>query len=632
MQTLKTEDLQEIKKRTASALSLQKGGVRAKINLHMGTCGIAAGAKKLQALILRNMEEKGIHDIRMIHSGCAGLCSREPMVTIESRGLPPVKYCDLNEEKIQEIFDRHVVNGEIVDAYALAIEEPRPEEARASAPPSLEKVPRLQDIPFFKHQTLWALRNRGLIDAEDIEEAIANDAYFGLAKILTSMTPEQVVEEVKASGLRGRGGAGFPTGSKWEEGRRYSSFPKYVICNGDEGDPGAFMDRSVLESDPHAVLEGMIICGYAVDAHQGYIYVRAEYPLAIQRLNVAIEKARSYGLLGKNILGSGFDFDIGIYPGAGAFVCGESTALMYSLEGKRGMPRIKPPRSTEAGLWGQPTVLNNVETFANVPAILRNGGKWFASIGTKGSKGTKVFALAGTVKNVGLVEVPMGTTLRTIVHDIGGGVSGGRKFKAIQIGGPSGACLPSSLLDTEVDFDSLDEAGAMMGSGGLVVMNDSICMVDTARFFTDFSVDESCGKCVPCRVGMKVMLNILNRISAGKGAMQDIELLERLGRHIKESSHCGLGKSAPNPILSTLRYFREEYEAHIQEKRCPALVCTDLITFRVNAEKCKMCGLCKKACPTEAISWEKKTPAVINPEKCIRCRSCIQACTFWAIE
>jgi len=446
------------------------------------------------------------------------------------------------------------------------------------------------------------------------------------------MKPEDVIEEVKISGLRGRGGAGFPTGKKWEEGKRYPFFPKYVICNGDEGDPGAFMDRSLLESDPHSVLEGMIICGYAIDSHQGYIYVRAEYPLAIHRLNIAIEQARGYGLLGKNIMGSGFDFDIGIYPGAGAFVCGESTALMYSLEGKRGMPRVKPPRSTEAGLWGQPTVLNNVETFANIPVIIRNGGKWFASIGTKGSKGTKVFALAGTVKNVGLVEVPMGTTLRTIVYDIGGGIHEKREFKAIQIGGPSGACLPASLLDTEVDFDSLDEAGAMMGSGGLVVMDDSTCMVDTARFFTDFSVDESCGKCVPCRVGMKVMLNILNRIVIGQGTMEDIELLEQLGEHIKESSHCGLGKTAPNPVLSTIRYFRGEYETHIQDRRCPALVCVDLIRFHVDEERCKMCGLCKKACPVEAITWEKKTTAVINRERCIRCRSCIQVCKFNAIE
>ncbi len=623
MQMLKFEDLRAIKERAAS--SLQKGRFRAKINFHMGSCGIAAGAKKLNALVLQKMKENGIQDVQVIHSGCAGLCSREPMVTIESPGLPSVKYCDLNEKKIEEIFDRHILNGEVVDAFAFAIED-----GGETLQP--DKTPRLQDIPFFKHQVLRALRNRGLIDTEDIDDSIVREAYFGLAKALSSMTSESVISEVKASGLRGRGGAGFPTGLKWEEGKRYSSFPKYVICNGDEGDPGAFMDRSLLESDPHAVLEGMIICGYAIDAHQGYVYVRAEYPLAIQRLHVAIEKARNYGLLGKNILGSGFDFDISVYPGAGAFVCGESTALMYSLEGKRGMPRIKPPRSTEAGLWGQPTVLNNVETFANIPAIIRNGGKWFASIGTKGSKGTKVFALAGAVKNVGLVEVPMGTTLRTIVHDIGGGIPDKGEFKVVQIGGPSGACLPASLLDTEVDFDSLDAAGAMMGSGGLVVMNDSTCMVDTARFFTDFSVDESCGKCVPCRVGMKVMLNILNRIVAGRGEKEDIGRLERLGQHIKETSHCGLGKTAPNPVLSTLRYFRDEYEAHIQDKRCPALVCVDLIQFRVDSEKCKSCGLCKKACPTDAITWEKKAPASIDPEKCIRCRSCIQACKFKAIE
>ncbi len=628
MQLSTIRDLEKIRERTSHDLSLRKGGVRTKINIHMGTCGIAAGAGKLQALISREIEERKLRDTTIIQSGCAGLCSREPMVTIETLGLPAVKYCDLNEEKVREIFDRHVINGEIVEAYAFAFDP----EDRTLSGPLPGKIPRLQEIPFFKHQTLWALRNKGLIDAENIDQAIARGAYFGLARALSRMTPEAVIEEVKISGLRGRGGAGFPTGAKWEEGRRYSSFPKFVICNGDEGDPGAFMDRSLLESDPHAVLEGMIICGFAIDSHQGYVYVRAEYPLAIHRLNIAIGQARDYGLLGKNILGSGFDFDIGIYPGAGAFVCGESTALMYSLEGKRGMPRIKPPRSTEAGLWGQPTVLNNVETFGNVPAVILNGGQWFASIGTDGSKGTKVFALTGTVKNVGLVEVPMGTTLRTIVEEIGGGVPAGRKFKAIQIGGPSGACLPDPLLDTKVDFDSLDEAGAMMGSGGLVVMNDSTCMVDTARFFTDFSVDESCGKCVPCRIGLKVMLSILNRIAAGKGTMEDIGLLERLGRHIKESSHCGLGKSAPNPVLSTIRYFRGEYEAHIQEGRCPALVCVDLIRFRVNPEKCKMCGLCLKACPAEAITWEKKQPAVINPEKCIRCRSCIQACKFWAIE
>src|SRR5512136_128050 len=574
MDVLKLEDLQKIKERTLADLSLQKGGRRAKINFHMGTCGIAAGAEKLLSLVLRKMEETGIQNIKLIHSGCAGLCSREPMITIESQGLPPVKYCDLNEEKTQEIFDRHILNGEIVSPYALAVDD-------GGTSPLSTSIPRLEEIPFFKNQILWALRNRGLVDAENIDESIARDAYFGLAKILASMTPEQVIGEVKASGLRGRGGAGFPTGSKWEEGRRYASFPKYVICNGDEGDPGAFMDRSVLESDPHAVLEGMIICGYAIDAHQGYIYVRAEYPLAIQRLNIAIEKARNYGLLGKNILGSGFDFDIGIYPGAGAFVCGESTALMYSLEGKRGMPRVKPPRSAEAGLWGQPTVLNNVETFANVPQIILKGAKWFNSLGTEKSKGTKVFSLAGAVNNIGLVEVPMGISLRSIVNDIGEGIKGGKKFKAAQLGGPSGGFVPEHLLDTPVDYESLEATGAIMGSGGIVICDEGTCMVDSARFFTNFCVEESCGKCVPCRVGLSVMLGKLEDIVAGKGEEGDVEFLEDLGDHIVKSSHCGLGQSAPNPVLSTIRHFRHEYDEHIRDKRCRSLDCRALIRFRV---------------------------------------------------
>jgi NADH:ubiquinone oxidoreductase subunit F (NADH-binding)/(2Fe-2S) ferredoxin len=583
-----------------------------------GTGCVSCGSLNLKDRLESELKDRGLSDeVKVVITGCNGFCAEGPIMVVYPEGI---FYKKLTQEDIPFLVEEHFLKGRPVEKFLY------------TGPTIKEKVPLLKDIPFFQHQVLRALRNRGLIDAENIDEYIARDGYAALSKVLFSMTPEEIIQEVKISGLRGRGGAGFPTGLKWEEGRRYDSFPKYVICNGDEGDPGAFMDRSVLEADPHSVLEGMTICGYALDAHQGYIYVRAEYPLAIHRLNIAIDRSRNYGLLGKNVLGSGFDFDISIYPGAGAFVCGESTALMYSLEGKRGMPRIKPPRSTEAGLWGQPTVLNNVETFANVPPILLKGGQWFASLGTGGSKGTKVFALTGMVNNVGLIEVPMGTTLRTIVYDIGGGISEKREFKAVQIGGPSGACLPIPLLNIEVDFDSLDEAGAMMGSGGLVVMDDSTCMVDTARFFTDFSVDESCGKCVPCRVGMKVMLNILNRIVEGKGEMEDIERLERLGHHIKESSHCGLGKTAPNPVLSTIRYFREEYEAHIQEKRCPALVCVDLVQFRVDSEKCKMCGLCKKACPTEAITWEKKTPAAINLEKCIRCRSCIQACKFNAIE
>ncbi|MBM4307951.1 MAG: 4Fe-4S dicluster domain-containing protein [Deltaproteobacteria bacterium] len=591
---------------------------RSHVMVCAGTGCVACGSMQLRERLSAELENRGLSDeVQLVITGCNGFCAEGPILVVYPEGI---FYKKLTPDDVPFLVEEHFLKGRPVQKFLYAV------------PSAKEKVPLMKDIPFFQHQVLRALRNRGLIDAENINEYIARDGYSSLHKVLSSMKPEEVIEEVKRSGLRGRGGAGFPTGKKWEEGRRYTSFPKYVICNGDEGDPGAFMDRSVLEADPHSVLEGMIICGYAIDSHQGYIYVRAEYPLAIHRLNIAIEQAKNYGLLGKDIFGSGFDFDIGIYPGAGAFVCGESTALMYSLEGKRGMPRIKPPRSTEAGLWGQPTVLNNVETFANVASILLHGSSWFASMGTSGSKGTKVFALTGAIQNVGLIEVPMGTTLRKIVFDIGGGIPDKREYKAVQIGGPSGACLPSSLLDTEVDFDSLDEAGAMMGSGGLVVMNDMTCMVDTARFFTDFSVDESCGKCVPCRIGIKTMLNILHRIIHGEGKIEDIEHLQQLGSHIKESSHCGLGKSAPNPVLSTIRYFRHEYEAHILDKRCPALVCADLIKFQVIPEKCKMCGLCKKACPSDAITWEKKTTAVINLEKCIRCRSCIQACKFGSIE
>ena len=616
MTQLTPKSLREVQQEVLSTLTLKDGNFR--LMVCAGTGCVTCKSLKVRERLEAELKERGLQQkVKVIITGCNGFCAEGPIMVVQPQGI---FYKKLVPEEIPFLVEEHFLKGRPVEKFLYA------------DPMRKKKIPLMEDIPFFQHQTLRAMRNRGSIDAENIDEYIAREGYAALSKVLFSIAPEVVIQEVKISGLRGRGGAGFPTGSKWEEGRRYPSFPKYVICNGDEGDPGAFMDRSILEADPHSVLEGMIICGYAIDSHQGYIYVRAEYPLAIHRLNIAIEQARNCGLLGKDILGSGFDFDISIYPGAGAFVCGESTALMYSLEGKRGMPRIKPPRSAEAGLWGQPTVLNNVETFANVPAILLNGGAWFASMGTGGSKGTKVFALTGSVHNVGLIEVPMGTTLRTIVYDIGGGIPEKREFKALQIGGPSGACLPAPLLDTEVDFDSLDEAGAMMGSGGLVVMNDSTCMVDTARFFTDFSVDESCGKCVPCRIGLKVMLNILNSIAAGKGTMGDIGLLERLGKHIKDSSHCGLGKSAPNPALSTIRYFRDEYEAHIQEKQCPALVCTDLIQFRVNPEKCKLCGLCLKACPAEAITWEKKRPAVINSEKCTRCRSCIQACKFWAIE
>lgn len=583
-----------------------------------GTGCIASGSPKVKQALEEELARRGLSDeVQVVFTGCNGFCAMGPIMTVFPDGI---FYNKLKPEHAPRLVEEHVLKGRPVKE--LLFEEPVEK----------EKIPLLKDIGFFGKQRLIALRNRGLIDAEKIEEYIARDGYQALVKVLTSMTPEQVIEEIKISGLRGRGGAGFPTGLKWEECRKYDRFPKYTICNGDEGDPGAFMDRSIMEGDPHSVLEGMAISAYAIGAEKGYIYVRAEYPLAIKRLQIAIDQAREYGLLGENILDTGFNFDIEIYPGAGAFVCGESTALMFSLEGKRGMPRIKPPRSAEAGLWGQPTNLNNVETFANVPPIILNGGAWFASIGTEGSKGTKVFALTGAVNNVGLVEVPMGTTLRTLVFDIGGGIPKKRQFKAAQLGGPSGGCVPASLLDVEIDFDSLTEIGAMMGSGGVVVMDDRTCMVDTARFFTAFSVDESCGKCIPCREGLKVMYDKMTDLVEGRGKEGDVEELEKLGKLIKSTSHCGLGQSAPNPILSTIRHFRDEYDAHVREKKCPAKVCVELLLFQVNPEKCKMCGICFRNCPVQAIEWEKKQVAKINKDKCTKCKTCIANCRFDAID
>jgi NADH:ubiquinone oxidoreductase subunit F (NADH-binding)/(2Fe-2S) ferredoxin len=591
---------------------------RSQILLCSGTGCIASGSGIVKKGLEEELTHRGLNEeIEIVLTGCNGFCALGPVMVVYPEGI---FYVQVKPEDISHLVEEHFLKGRPVEKLMY------------KEPVKKTHIPLMRDIDFFKHQRIIALRNRGLIDPENIDEYIARDGYLALSKVLNSMSPEEVIKEVKKSGLRGRGGGGFPTGRKWEEVRKYDRFPKYTICNGDEGDPGAFMDRSILEADPHSVLEGMVISAYAMGVHQGYIYVRAEYPLAIERLEIALSKARGYGLLGDNILYSGFDFDIDIYPGAGAFVCGESTALMYSLQGRRGMPRIKPPRSAESGLWGQPTNLNNVETFANIPPIILKGADWFASIGTEGSKGTKVFALTGAINNVGLVEVPMGTTLRTLVFDIGGGVPGKRQFKAAQMGGPSGGCVPTDLLDTEIDFDSLTQAGAMMGSGGVVIMDERTCMVDTAKFFTEFSVGESCGKCVPCREGLKVMLDKLTEIVDGLGEEGDIEFLEILARHIQNTSHCGLGQTASNPVLSTIRYFCDEYNAHIEEKRCPALVCTKLIKFRVNEEECKMCGLCFKACPAGAISWEKKKPAVIDQAKCTKCKSCIKACKFGSIE
>ena len=583
-----------------------------------GTACVSCGTFKVRERLEKELKDRGLdEEVKVVITGCNGFCAEGPIIVVYPEGI---FYGKLKPEDMPLLVEEHILKGRPVPK--LFYKEPVKKEI----------VPLLKDIPFFGLQVLRVLRNRGLIDPENIDEYIAKDGYVALHKAITQMTPEQIIAEMKESGLRGRGGAGFPTGDKWEEARKFKRFPKYVICNGDEGDPGAFMDRSVLEADPHAVLEGMTICAKSIDATEGYLYVRAEYPLAIKRLNQAIEQARSYGLMGKDIFGTGFNFDAYVYPGAGAFVCGESTALMFSLEGKRGMPRAKPPRSAESGLWGQPTVLNNVETFANVPQIIIKGPKWFNSLGTEKSKGTKVFSLAGSVNNIGLVEVPMGITLRSIVYDIGEGIKDRKKFKAAQLGGPSGGFVPEHLLDTPVDYESLEATGAIMGSGGIVICDETTCMVDSARFFTNFCVEESCGKCVPCRIGLTVMLHKLEDIVGGKGQEGDVEFLDELGRHIVRMSHCGLGQSAPNPVLSTLRHFRHEYESHIKDKHCPSLVCTPLIRFRVNPETCKMCGLCLKACPSNAVTWEKKQPAEINPELCTKCKSCIRACKFLAIE
>jgi NADH-quinone oxidoreductase subunit F/NAD(P)H dehydrogenase (quinone)/NADP-reducing hydrogenase subunit HndC len=528
-------------------------------------------------------------------------------------------YQRLTPEIVPHLVEEHFLKGRPVKKL-LYVE-----------PASKKTIPKMNEIPFFANQMFWVMRNKGVIDPEVIDEYIARDGYFGAAKALRDMTPEQIVEEVKLSGLRGRGGAGFPTGLKWEFARKSAGDVKYVLCNADEGDPGAFMDRSVLESDPHAVLEGMIIAARAIDARQGYIYARTEYPLAVKRLGIAIHQAREYGLLGKNILGTGFDFDVDIYQGAGAFVCGEETALMRSIEGKRGMPRPRPPFPAIKGLWEKPTILNNVETLASIAQIMLNGGRWYASVGTEGSKGTKVFALSGDVNNIGLVEIPMGTSLRKLIFDIGGGVPGKKKFKAVQLGGPSGGCVPEQHLDTLVDYEAIAKVGAIMGSGGAIVMDEDTCMVDMARFFMDFVQDESCGKCTPCREGTRRLLQILEKICEGRGEPADLETLEELSAIIKEASLCGLGQTGPNPVLSTLRYFRDEYEAHIHEKRCPAKRCVALLKFEIDPDICTMCGLCSRACPVEAIAWKKKEVARIDREKCIKCMTCFDKCKFGAI-
>src|SRR5271169_802476 len=541
---------------------------------HLLICGgtgcQASGQPAVKKALVEELDKRGLtEEIKVVETGCNGFCALGPIMVVYPEG---VIYVSLKSQDIPELVEEHLIKGRTLER--LLYHEPSTDEI----------IPTMQDIPFFAHQELRVLKNRGLIDPEKIDEYIARDGYAGMAKALTEMKPEQIIQEILDSGLRGRGGAGFPTGLKWKFAAQSKSDIKYVLCNADEGDPGAFMDRSVLEADPHAVLEGMVIGAKAIGAHQGYIYCRAEYPLALHRLDVAIKQAKEYGLLGNDILGTGFDLDIEVYQGAGAFVCGEETALMTSIEGKRGMPRTRPPFPAVKGLWQRPSVLNNVETFANVPPIILNGSDWFASIGTEKSKGTKVFALSGALNNIGLVEVPMGVPLKTVIFDIGGGIKGNRKFKAVQMGGPSGGCIPASLIDTPVDFENINKTGAIMGSGGMVVMDETTCMPAMAKFFLEFTEDESCGKCVPCRIGNKTLLSILTRITNGEGREGDIELLLELSQQIKDTSLCGLGQTSPNPVLTTIKYFRDEYEAHIKDHKCPARVCTPLIDFKVNEE------------------------------------------------
>ena len=592
---------------------------RAHILVCGGTGCTSSGSVKIQEEFEKQLKEKGLeNEVKVVPTGCFGLCALGPIIIVYPEGA---FYSMVQVEDVKEIVEEHILKGRMVKR--LLYEETVEKES--------DNIKSLNEVDFYKKQMRIALRNCGVINPENIEEYIAVDGYQALGKVLTEMTPEQVVEIIKDSGLRGRGGGGFSTGMKWMFTANAQGDQKYVACNADEGDPGAFMDRSILEGDPHTIIEAMAIAAYAVGADQGFVYIRAEYPIAVNRLQIAIDQAREAGLLGKNIFGTGFNFDMELRLGAGAFVCGEETALLNSIEGKRGEPRPRPPFPAIKGLFQKPTLLNNVETYANIPVIINKGADWFKTIGTEKSKGTKVFALGGKIKHTGLVEVPMGTTLREIIEEVGGGIPGGKKFKAAQTGGPSGGCIPAHLIDTPIDYDSLMSIGSMMGSGGLIVMDEDNCMVDIAKFFLEFTVDESCGKCSPCRIGTKRLYEILEKITTGKGTLEDIDNLEALCMSIKESALCGLGQTAPNPVLSTLKYFRDEYVAHVVDKKCPAGVCKALLSYSIVADKCKGCSACSRKCPVGAISGEIKKPFVIDQAKCIKCGACVETCKFDAI-